>query len=291
MASSMSLIKDVAPNNLYIDHIGLGVNDTEAGIRLIAELTGVQPKLVDPRPDQHYWSGGLHLGKGCMLEIIGPNPKHKGFHPFKEVLKSCDEPRLLFWYLGTDKFDETRKTIETSEASGGKFKMWSIIHDRHEIPIVEEEESRNNGGTNVVEFTTGMIGPGFRSEIPNLIQWHKRPEKMKNIEKKCTVTSFQITSPQSERIGGLFASLGMSPSFKLVYGPEPNLKMTLDSPKGKVTLEGGGLKIPPFPGMLGMMTKMYFKYLFGDNSKNSLKSPKIEITDKESSPVEDEIST
>jgi len=258
-SSSSPLIIDAAPNNLYIDHIGLGVSDTEVGVQWIKDLTGVEPKMVNPRSDQYYWSAGLHMGKSCALEIIGPNPKHKGFHPFKEVLKSIDneKPRLLFWYLGTNKFDKAKKVIEGGER---KFKMWGIAHNSHKI-----EEA--NDFDNVVEFTIGMIGPGFRSEIPNLIQWHKRPEK--KMEKKCTVTSFQITSPQSKRINDLFNSLGMSPSFKVEQGQQSNLTMIFDSPKGSITLEGGGLEFPAFPRMLGTMTKLYCSYLWNGKKETT----------------------
>ena len=68
--------------------IGLGVPDTEAGVKLIEEQTGASVDLHDPEPDQWYWSGSLAIGEASFLEIIGPNPDYRKFQPFAALLKN-----------------------------------------------------------------------------------------------------------------------------------------------------------------------------------------------------------
>ena len=87
-----------------LDHVALGVPDTERGVAEISRLTGFTPTLTEPEPNQFYWSGALPLGSGRFLEILGPNPAFRGFNPFIEIVKRLDKPRPLFWYVATNDF-------------------------------------------------------------------------------------------------------------------------------------------------------------------------------------------
>jgi hypothetical protein len=60
------------PNGTVVDHIAFAVPETRAGCEHIADLIGVEPYLMaEPEPDAYYWSGGLNLGDGRLLEVVG----------------------------------------------------------------------------------------------------------------------------------------------------------------------------------------------------------------------------
>ncbi|MEL6860188.1 MAG: VOC family protein, partial [Pseudomonadota bacterium] len=73
-------------HGFQLDHIGLGVSDTQEGVKWVEEQTGAKVDLHDPEPGQFYWSGSLAIGDSSFLEIIGPNPNYKKFHPFAALV-------------------------------------------------------------------------------------------------------------------------------------------------------------------------------------------------------------
>ena len=70
-----------------VDHVALAVSDTVAGAAHVEERTGVAPVLHDPEPGQWYRSASLAIGPDSNLEIIDPNPEHRGLHPRKLMLR------------------------------------------------------------------------------------------------------------------------------------------------------------------------------------------------------------
>jgi catechol 2,3-dioxygenase-like lactoylglutathione lyase family enzyme len=227
------------PNGYYVDHIAIAVDDTKKGVEWITELTGVRPTLDDPEPGQFYWSGVLAIGKDSFLEIIGPNPNHKGFHPFKQILKEYKVPKLAFWYVSTNKFDEVQKLVESNG-----FKIENVVKVAY----------KRDG--NDIDYKRAGIGPGFRSEIPNLIQWNKR-SKVFEFKKKCFFKSLELVSPESERLNKLFEILDITMRAR---NGKPSMKLKIGTPKGELVLEGGGFEFVGIKAIFKMI-RLYFKYL------------------------------
>ena len=55
-----------------------------------------------------------------------------------------------------------------------------------------------------VDYTRGVIGPGFISQRPNVIQWHSRPKcwrinhKSIDNQNSCTLKALKLKSPKSK---------------------------------------------------------------------------------------------
>ncbi|MGB0523418.1 MAG: VOC family protein [Flammeovirgaceae bacterium] len=226
-------------NGHPVDHIAIGVSNTEEGAKHVEELTGVSPYFHPPEPHQWYYSAALNLGGNCALEIIGPNPNHKGFQPIKQLLKSFKNPQLFFWYLGTNHFQKVKDVVESIG-----FKLERIEHLKYK---------RN---THETDYKRALIGPGFKSEFPNLIQWNSRPPRL-NQHTGCQFKSLEIISTESNKLNSLFEELGIE--IRAIQG-DSAMSLIIDTPKGAVCFTGGGFK---FEGIRAIpkMIKLYIDFL------------------------------
>lgn len=218
-------------NDFYIDHIALGVSNTQDGMDYIENLTGVRPEIPEGQRGNWYASAALSLGNGTFLEVIGPNPEHTGFHPFKQLLAELPEPQLVFWYIGCNHFENAKAVIHENG-----FKL-----ERHDRIVKEIQNDK-------LDYEIAVIGKGFYSEQPCLIQWHEVPERLKDKSQHCSIAAFHVRCQQAHKLNALFAALGMT--FFAEQG-ENHMQLTLDTSKGLVELHGGGLV---FQGVTSLLT-------------------------------------
>jgi len=210
-------------HGFQLDHIGLGVPDTEAGVKLIEEQTGASVDLHDPEPGQWYWSGSLAIGEASFLEIIGPNPDYRRFQPFAALLKTLSEPRLLFWYIAVTDF-QAFKTL----AKKHKAKL-----ERVESVNIDADETAQ------ASYWRGFVGPGFMSERPNVIEWIKRPNRESPEAPVCQLTDFRVANPKAKQINAVFEQLGIET--KVENGPS-SLGIKINTPNGELSFENPGLE-------------------------------------------------
>ncbi|WP_299328854.1 VOC family protein [Parasphingopyxis sp.] len=236
MSSDLIHVRDGSP----LDHLALCCPDTRAGIAKVAEITGVTPELGDPEPGQFYWSGGIPLGQGRFLEILGPNPNFRGFNPFMETIRSFDELRPAFWYVGTRDFAAFR---EAAKAAGA--------------PVQRIETIRYERDGNRVDYQRGILGPGFKGTRPCVIQWNQRPPQM-NAPAALTLRSLRLSDPDAVELRSLFATLGIDQP--VAQGPA-HIAIDLDTPNGPVSFEGPALAFEGI-GAMAKMASLYLRHLF-----------------------------
>ncbi|MEO9598909.1 VOC family protein [Parasphingorhabdus sp.] len=222
-----------------LDHIGIGVPDTESGVNAVARRLGYKPILQDPVPGQFYWSGTLPLGAGRFLEILGPNPIYKGFNPFIEIVKKLEQPTPLFWYIATHDF--TAFTAAAKEAGARIQQVESAAHTTDGVPV---------------DYTRAMIGPGFLSVCPNVIQWRSRYEGLHD-DAGPSFLGLTLTHPEASRLNRLFKSLGIEQHVK--EGPH-QIAIKLGTPKGEVEFSGAGLELRG-PSAMIRMANLYVRWL------------------------------
>lgn len=244
-------------NGHCVDHIAIGVFDTLRGVDWIEELTGCETCIEEPEPGQWYWSASLRIGKLCFLEILGPNPKFHGFHFFREMLKSIKKPEPLFWYISTSDFEAFKELSEKNNAPLERIER-----------IKFEREGKN------VDYTRGIIGPGFISQRPNVIQWHSRlkcwriAQENINMQSGCRLKALKLKSRKSKELATLFSALNIEME---VTNGSSELTVEIDSPKGTIVLTGKGIGRKELN--LLTMVRFYLKYLFCEifNSKDKKK--------------------
>ena len=226
-------------HGFQLDHIGLGVSDTRAGVEWVQAQTGAKVDLHDPEPGQWYWSGSLAIGESSFLEIIGPNPNVKSFHPFGALLKTLTEPQLLFWYIAVTDFKAFQTLARTHKGALERVEAINIGQDDAEH----------------ASYHRGYIGPGFMSERPNVIEWLNRPNRETQDTPACRLTDFWLSNPAADAINPVFSALGSDT--KVAAGPSA-IGVTIETPKGAWSLENPGIKWT-MPSMLFEIAGLWWR--------------------------------
>ncbi|MEM6585805.1 MAG: VOC family protein [Pseudomonadota bacterium] len=238
MTYSKPLVLDRGGTSL--DHVALGVPDTQRGVEEIAERLGYEPVLTEPESDQFYWSAALPLGAGRFLEILGPNPAFTKFNPFIEVVKRLEGPKPLFWYVATDDFAAFQAAAK--QAGAPVERVETVTHERR---------------GQVTDYTRGYLGPGFLSVSPNVIEWRSRYSALDEGEGP-QFLGLQLSHPEADRLNTAFAKLGID---QLVHKGPHSMTLTLGTPNGPVEFSGEGLEFRGV-GALAAMARSYGRWLW-----------------------------
>ena len=205
-----------------VDHIALAVKNTEDGARHVEDLTGVTPTLTKRDRKDFYWNAALGIGEDSFLEVIGPNPDHRGVQPLKSFMAGLEEPTLLFWYVATEDFDVFARRV----AAAGE----GLKH----VVTVDPETSANEA-----DYTRAAIGSGFVSQRPGVIEWRRRGVEQ-STDVRCRLTSFSLSLPRPDDLNALFTALGIY--VPVERGPS-RIGLTLETPKGEVAIENPGYEL------------------------------------------------
>jgi len=221
-----------------VDHVALGVSDTASGAAVLARWTGAAPIVTDPEPGAWYHSAALPLRDGNAVEIIGPNLQHAGFHPFAELLRGLARPTPLFWYVATDDFA-------------------SLVRRAAEVgtPVERIEHINADDDPRHPRYVRGILGPGFVSQRPCVIGWHRRSHHGGETP-RCRLEDLGLSHPQAAALNRLFAGLGIVE--RVVPGPR-SMTLTLDTPRGHIDISGPGVALAGL-GALAQMTRLWFRH-------------------------------
>lgn len=213
----------IAPRNgSPVDHLAIAVPDTRAGVAQIAGMTGMTPLMGQPEPGQFYWSGALNLGNGQFLEIIGPNPACTGFNPFIEMVRRFDRPRPAFWFVRTPDLEAFGQAAKAAGA-----------------PLERIETIAHGCGDERRDYSRAIIGPGFLSVRPNVIEWRARPELSED-HPAIGLAGLHLSHPEAAELNRVFGELGIDQT--VAEGPH-RMTVDLDTPKGRVSFSGRGMEL------------------------------------------------
>lgn len=226
-------------HGLQVDHIGLGVPNTRDGVEWLCKETGAEVFLRDPQPDSWFWSGVLPIGHRSFLEVIGPNPDWKKFHPFMAVLRELKQPTLLFWYVAVDDFDAFAQQAKTLRAP---------MENVESVNLDDADPDRS-------AYRRGYLGPGFLTERPNVIEWVRHVDIHGDATPICRLSEFDLANPNADRLNRLFEGLGIDLAVR--RGPS-SIKVTLETPIGPWSLENRGISFT-MPTMIFKMAGLWWR--------------------------------
>jgi hypothetical protein len=213
LAAAPSSAADGAPAQHRIDHVGVGMRDLDAGTRLVAERTGVEPLFGGRHPHTGTQNALLSLGEGVYFEIIAPQPGAELGGWLEH-----DEPRPVLWAVASDDPAATRALLaeagfETSDPSPG---------------------SRRTPDDHLLEWVTfGVTEPPIPA-APFFIHWAEgTPHPSTTSPSGCTLASFAVSGPDLEALRRLIAVLGLTVG--TTDAPEPALHISLSCPTGEVS--------------------------------------------------------
>ena len=226
-------------HGFQVDHIGLGVADTKAGVAELEAKVGCPVTLHDPEPERWYWSGSLGIGDHSFLEVIGPNPNWRTFHPFHTLLTTLPEPRLLFWYVAVSDFAKF-----SDRAKAAKFPIQKV--ERINLGPDKDE--------NRPSYTIGYATRQFVSQLPNVVEWN-RWLQLPPEDRRCELIDFRLRHPAARRLNKVFDAVGVEE--KVARGPS-SIGLTLNTPRGRFDLENQGIDVrgaSAIPWMLRLWRK------------------------------------
>jgi len=205
-----------------LDHIGLATCNLEDTIADFEKRTGVKPDIHPPDPNLPFQNASVRLNdEGTFLEILGPNPRHRGVNPLKSLLRSMKEPTLWFWYVGTDDFEQLKENILRAGRS-----LENVVAQEDEGTISLPKST----------YVGANIGPGFDPVLPSIIQWKKR--SMTENSLICKVVDFSVSSTTYESDLDFLNQIGVSSADDILEASKDGrraISLTIDTPKGSVT--------------------------------------------------------
>lgn len=200
---------------MRIDHFMYAMPSLDDGMDHFERLLGVRPVF-----------GGAHEGGGtcnalvslgdCYLEIIAPDPEQNLSGTLGEKLAALQSGGLVTWAAEAD-LQATKRTFD--DLSTDYFGPLPVKRAQPDGPELERE---------LLFPQSGYFGTPF------FIDWMACVNPAETAPNAGRVREFSITSPDSDRVKGIFDSLGLSVAVK---SGVPNQRLVIDSPNGLVELE------------------------------------------------------
>jgi hypothetical protein len=198
-----------------IDHVILGINDLERGIREFESRTGVTPKRGGEHPGRGTQNALVGLGSGRYLEILAPAAT---LQPAAPRAASVDhaELTLVGWALHTASIATTVQQVRNAglEVQG------------------PSPGSRRTPDGAVLAWQSASVGDQF-GVAPFFIEWSKdTPHPGTSSPSGCTLVSMQLEQPAPERLQLLFKTIRFPADVS--KATHSGMKVTLDCPRGRV---------------------------------------------------------
>lgn len=197
-----------------IDHVIVGINDLDRGIREFEARTGVTPKRGGEHPGRGTQNALVSLGGGHYLEILAPAATEPPTAP-REAAVAHTELTLVGWALHTPAiaslvqqvrragFDVEGPTPGSRRAPDGALLAWQSA-------------------------SIDQLGV-----TPFFIEWSKdTPHPSTTSPSGCTLGSLEFSEPSPDRLQLLFKTAG----FRATVSRAERARMivTLDCPRGRV---------------------------------------------------------
>ncbi len=197
-----------------IDHVILGINDVDRGIREFELRTGVTPKRGGEHPGRGTQNALVALGGGRYLEILAPAVTEQPAAPREEAVKHA-ELTVVGWALHTPAIGSV---VERVRSAG--------LDVQGPIP-----GSRRAPDGAVLAWQSASVDQ--LGVTPFFIEWSKdTPHPSTTSPSGCALVSMELTHPAPERLQLLFRTLAFSAT--ILPGQRAGMKVTLDCPRGRV---------------------------------------------------------
>jgi glyoxalase-like protein len=197
-----------------IDHVILGINDLERGIREFELRTGVAPRRGGEHPGRGTQNALVTLGNGRYLEILAPASSQPPAAARQPALGHA-QLTLVGWALHTRAIGAT---VERLRNAG--FEVEGPVPGSRRAP---------EGA--VLKWRSASVGP--LGLTPFFIEWSKdTPHPSSTAPAGCSLVGIELTDSTPQRVQSLFKAAGFAGTISV--GERAALKVTLDCPRGRV---------------------------------------------------------
>jgi hypothetical protein len=199
-----------------IDHVILGINDLERGMREFASRTGVTPRKGGEHPGRGTQNALVALGYGRYLEILAPAASRSPQSPADPRLEHA-ELTLVGWALHTRAIGSVVQQVRSAgfDVEG------------------PSPGSRRAPDGSLLAWQSAIVQPSGLT--PFFIEWSKdTPHPSTTAPSGCTLQTMQLTHPAPERLQSFFKTIEFPAT---VSRGEPRMRITLVCPSGRVEFE------------------------------------------------------
>lgn len=197
-----------------IDHLILGINDLDRGIREFESRTGVTPKRGGEHPGRGTQNALVTLGNGRYLEILAP-ASSQALAAGRESAVDHTQLTLVGWALRTRAIGTT---VEQLRSTG--FEVQGPLPGSRRAP----------DGSLLAWQSASVDQLGL---TPFFIEWSKdTPHPSTASPTGCSFGRMEITHPAPQRLQSLFKAVGFAGTVS--SGERATMRVTLACPRGRV---------------------------------------------------------
>lgn len=201
-----------------VDHIILGIDTLERGMRLLRERTGITPVIGGVHPGRGTQNALMSLGRGVYLELIAPNFADTAAAPRVAFFSQFKTLTPFGWAMAATNADSlaaraAARGLAAANVSGG---------------------SRARPDGRMLSWRTTVPWPRpFGSYVPFFIEWSATsPHPSTESPAGCTLAAVRMTSPAPDSLRALLAKGEVV--IPVVAGASEGLQFDLDCPRGRV---------------------------------------------------------
>jgi Glyoxalase-like domain len=214
LSGALTLIAMHQGRGVDIDHVILGINDLERGVREFESRTGVTPKRGGEHPGRGTQNALVALGRGHYLEILAPAASSQPVAP-REAAVNHAELTPVGWALHTP---EIGTTVQQVRSAGFNI----------EGPVPGSRRAPDGSLLAWQSASVDQLGV-----TPFFIEWSKdTPHPSTTSPSGCTLVGVALEHPAPERLELLFRTVGFATTIS--KSERPGMKVTLDCPRGRV---------------------------------------------------------
>lgn len=197
-----------------LDHLILGINSLERGMKAFAALTGVVPVRGGVHPGAGTENALVSLGGGAYLELIAPRP---GATPTSfAIISSLERLTPVGWALHTDSISTLVELLRKTDSVLGPF-----------------PGSRQTPDGKLLTWKTAHLATPGLEAAPFLIEWGPGTVHPSSTSPSgCLLAQLTVTEPAPGKMNAIFEALGLD--LVVQTAPTRRLAFTLRCPAGEI---------------------------------------------------------
>ncbi len=206
-----------------LDHMILGCNDLDRGIRLVEERTGVRAAIGGVHPDRGTMNALASLGDRHYLEIMAPNPDAKTVQPWAmqmlDALKKLTAPRLVAWAVHTDDIEAVARKLREAGVTATAISPGSRV--------------RPDG--RVLKWKSLNLTDNRHGLLPFFIEWSADSvHPSVDAPSGCSLESFSAADQNPAELAATLQRMGVN--LKVESADSPQLRAKIHGPKGELAV-------------------------------------------------------
>lgn len=214
LSGGLGLLAMQQGSGVDIDHVILGINDLERGMRAFESRTGVAPRRGGEHPGRGTQNALVSLGGGRYLEILAPAASQPPAGAREQAIDHA-ELTLVGWAIHTPAIGSTVQQIRSAG-----FDV--------EGPVPGSRRAPDGALLAWQSASVDQLGV-----TPFFIEWSKdTPHPSTTSPSGCTLVSMALEHPAPERLQLLFRTVGLVATIS--KSERSGMKVTLDCPRGRV---------------------------------------------------------